>query len=448
MFIKNDKGESRRYYNGKIATVSRIDDDKKIFVKFDENEDELELELETWRNIRYNYDKEKDRIEEEELGAFKQYPIRLAWAITIHKSQGLTFKKAIIDAGDSFSPGQVYVALSRMTDLSGMVLRSRILPQSIRTDERVLTFSQQQFEDEDILAELKIEQANYVRNTLIKAFDLEKIHRLFAEHEEAVGSRLMPDDSSAGEWAREMLGKIEAQKDIAEKFIMQLSKLLQGDDDEPHSKLLERSIAAVNYFNSQIADWKKSIETQIAFFKTRKKAKKYLHILTDLFKLLQRKEKQLAQSLELTRGLAEGMELEKLLKLAENQLAPIVLVANAPEAPLKSKQGIKEPSSLITLKLFRSGNSIPDIAQQRNLVVGTIYSHLTEYISSGEIDILDLVQPSKFAVILEALESQTESGIKGIKERLGDTFSYDEIRAVSIFRKSLAAEKAPPLELK
>jgi ATP-dependent exoDNAse (exonuclease V) alpha subunit len=448
MFIKNDKGESRRYYNGKIATVSRIDDEKKIFVRFDESDDELELELETWRNIRYNFDKEKDRIEEEELGAFKQYPIRLAWAITIHKSQGLTFKKAIIDAGESFSPGQVYVALSRMTDLSGMVLRSRILPQSIQTDERVLTFSQQQFEDDDMLAELKVEQANYVRNTLIQAFDLEKIHRLFMEHEEAVGSRLMPDDNSAGEWAREMLQKIQAQKDIAEKFIMQLSKLLQGDDDEPHSKLLERSIAAVNYFNSQLSEWKKNIEAQIVFFKTRKKAKKYLHVLTDLFKLLQRKDKLLAQSLELTKGLASGMDLENLLTLAEKQYSPIVLVANEEIKQIKSKTETKEASSLTSLKLFKSGNSIPDIALQRNLVISTIYGHLTDYISSGEIDILDLVQPDKFQVILEALESQTEPGLKAIKESLGEEYGYHEIRAVSIFRQSLADEKIARAETK
>jgi hypothetical protein len=448
MFIKNDKGESRRYYNGKIATVSRIDDEKKIFVRFDENENELELELETWRNIRYNFDKEKDRIEEEELGAFKQYPIRLAWAITIHKSQGLTFKKAIIDAGDSFSPGQVYVALSRMTDLSGMVLRSRILPQSIRTDERILTFSQQQFEDEDMLAELKIEQANYVRNTMMQAFDLEKIHRLFTEHEEAVSSRLMPDDDSAGEWAREMKMKIQAQKDIAEKFIAQLSKLLHGDDDEPHSKLLERSDAAVHYFKSQLSDWKKSINTQIAFFKTRKKAKKYLHVLTDLFKLLQRKEKKLDQSLELTRGLASGMDIEKLLKLADNPYSPVELVAKEEIKQIKSKTETKEASSLTTLKLFKSGNSIPDIAHQRNLVVSTIYGHLTDYISSGEIDILDLVNPDKFPVILAALESQTEPGLKGIKEELGAEYSYHEIRAVSIFRQSLAEEKLSSKEIK
>ncbi len=444
MFIKNDKGESRRYYNGKIATVSRIDEDKKIYVRFDENDDELELELETWRNIRYNFDKEKDRIEEEELGAFKQYPIRLAWAITIHKSQGLTFTKAIIDAGESFSPGQVYVALSRMTDLSGMVLRSRILPQSIRTDERVLAFSQQQFEDEDMLAQLKIEQENYVRNTLIQAFGLEKIHRLFAEHEEAVGSRLMPDDNSAGEWAREMMLKIEAQKDIAEKFTNQLSKLLQSEDNEPHSSLLERSTAAVNYFNNQLSDWKKSIESQIAFFKTRKKVKKYVHVLNDLFKLLQRKEKLLAQSLEITRGLSAGLELEKLLKLAENQYSPIVLETNSEIKPAKNKPDSKEASSLTTLKLFKSGTSIPDIAQQRNLVVSTIYGHLTDFISSGEIDILDLVQPEKVSVILDALETGSDSGFKAVKEQLGDGYKYHEIRAVSIFRQSLAGEKELP----
>ena len=84
------------------------------------------LEKETWRSIRYLYNQEKDKIEEDELGSFKQYPIRLAWAITIHKSQGLTFEKAIIDAGASFAPGQVYVALSRCTTLDGIVLQSRI----------------------------------------------------------------------------------------------------------------------------------------------------------------------------------------------------------------------------------------------------------------------------------------------------------------------------------
>ena len=124
MFIKNDKGEFRRFYNGKIATVTKIEADK-IFVVPAGETAEMQLEKETWKNIKYNYNKEKDEVNEEEQGSFTQYPVRLAWAITIHKSQGLTFEKAIVDAGASFAPGQVYVALSRLTSLEGLVLYSK-----------------------------------------------------------------------------------------------------------------------------------------------------------------------------------------------------------------------------------------------------------------------------------------------------------------------------------
>ncbi len=105
----------------KSLPISRIAGEE-IYIRFEGDEHDMLLEKETWRNIRYQYNQEEDKIEEDEVGAFKQYPIRLAWAITIHKSQGLTFEKAIIDAGASFAPGQVYVALSRLTSLSGLVL--------------------------------------------------------------------------------------------------------------------------------------------------------------------------------------------------------------------------------------------------------------------------------------------------------------------------------------
>src|SRR5205814_424186 len=127
MFVKNDSSGEQRYFNGKLAVVKKISEEK-ITVSLSESHEELLLEKEEWKNIRYSLNKESNKVEEEELGSFTQYPVRLAWAITIHKSQGLTFDKAVIDAGASFASGQVYVALSRCRTLNGLVLLSRIHP--------------------------------------------------------------------------------------------------------------------------------------------------------------------------------------------------------------------------------------------------------------------------------------------------------------------------------
>ena len=125
MFIKIDSGENRRYYNGKLAHVYHIGSEGDIWVRLAPSPDqkapvEIKLEQHTWKSIRYKYNQDKDDLDEEELGSFRQYPVRLAWAITIHKSQGLTFERAIVDAGQSFAAGQVYVALSRLTTLDGL----------------------------------------------------------------------------------------------------------------------------------------------------------------------------------------------------------------------------------------------------------------------------------------------------------------------------------------
>src|SRR5690606_24550900 len=135
MFIRNDSGDDRRYYNGKIGYVKHIDSSgDSLIVAFKDDSEAVEVKREEWENIRYNYDKSRDTVEEEVLGTFAQFPLRLTWTITIHKSQGLTFDRAIIDAGASFAAGQVYVALSRLRTLDGLVLHSRIPPHSIRTD--------------------------------------------------------------------------------------------------------------------------------------------------------------------------------------------------------------------------------------------------------------------------------------------------------------------------
>lgn len=120
--------------------VTKIEEDK-ILVQCKNDDEDIEVHKETWENIRYSINKQTQQLEEEVTGTFIQYPLRLAWAITIHKSQGLTFDKAVIDAGRAFAPGQVYVALSRCTSLNGIVLKSNISDSGLHIDDRIIEFS-------------------------------------------------------------------------------------------------------------------------------------------------------------------------------------------------------------------------------------------------------------------------------------------------------------------
>ena len=175
MFVKNDPSGEHRYYNGRIGHVIFADDNR-LEVYCPGDADAIEVEPLEWENSRYKLNDETREIETEILGKFSQLPLRLAWAITIHKSQGLTFERAIIDASLSFAPGQVYVALSRCKTLEGMVLASQIPPQAIINDERVDDYIEHQEE----AAQRSIEQLptlkdEYYRYLLMELFDFKDI---------------------------------------------------------------------------------------------------------------------------------------------------------------------------------------------------------------------------------------------------------------------------------
>jgi ATP-dependent exoDNAse (exonuclease V) alpha subunit len=174
MFIKNDSDKSKRYFNGKIGVIAELDDHK-ILVNCTGESSEIEVKKEKWENIRYALNKSTRHLEEEVLGSFTQYPLRLAWAVTIHKSQGLTFEKAIIDAGEAFAAGQVYVALSRCTNLEGMILHSRIRSNSLFTDEKIQQFSKSCSTTDKLQKELEEAKAKYQQKILVSVFEFDRV---------------------------------------------------------------------------------------------------------------------------------------------------------------------------------------------------------------------------------------------------------------------------------
>lgn len=434
MFIKNDKGENRRFYNGKIGIIDRIDEyDKKIFVSFPNEKDLLEIEMETWRNIRYQYDNEQDEIKEEELGTFSQYPIRLAWAVTIHKSQGLTFEKAIVDAGQSFAPGQVYVALSRLTNLDGLVLKSKITPASIMTDERILQFAEQEEPEERIQRVLEDAQAIFTEQSLLQAFEWDKLTDAWQQHVEEFNHRMLLDQDKAVALSKEIQISLLKQQGTAAKFTGVLQDLLK-EGKVAYERMHERTSAAAAWFSKDLEEQviqkiKKHIEEE----KIKTRTKKYLKELKELLLIIERKKLQVQQTAAITEGLALQLDRKQLMERVSKLHSPIEVKTGEAEAP-KAKAAIGE-SKRISLQFFKEGKSIEEIAAMRNMARSTIEGHLAEFIPTGEIEITQLVNKDKLDIILKEVIQNPTATSSMHKEKLGEGYSYAEIKAAIMFHK-------------
>jgi hypothetical protein len=415
MFIKNDSSAEKKYFNGRLATIKKIEAEK-IAVLFENDPLPYVIKKETWKNLRYKLNS-SNQIEEEELGSYTQYPIRLAWAITIHKSQGLTFEKLIIDAGQSFAAGQVYVALSRCTSLEGLILHSRIERTSIKTDERIVAFSRQEAKADELQRVLDIEKETYMSNQLIDQFKFSKLILLAEEFFNLVKEKNIPNKNTVVTLATTIIEKAKTLENIAGKFIVELRTLFAN-------KIIEKELITTR------------VKKALSYFTT--------ELLNGLLIPLQKHKNELASASKVKQYLTalKSVEIDMYSFIAKlNNVVYDDIVFNEHKKAIenynpeiqKPIKPIKEnllPSAQVTFEMFEEGKNIEQIAVIRNLAQSTVEGHLAQYVRKGELDIYKMLNKEKVEIILKAIEKIGGHTIAPIKAILEDDISFGDIRAV------------------
>ena len=376
MFVKNDP--DKRFINGMLGEVEEVSDDS-IRVRLSGKDNIVKVEPTAWENIRYHMNEETHKIESTKIGSFMQYPIKPAWAITIHKSQGLTFDKAVIDAHEAFSPGQAYVALSRCRSLDGMVLSEKLTQRAIITDSIVDEYMNGAVQDIDALA----------RNINFEPFDYDRTTKETTVAKNANGHVTVVNTNvfdALKEWRTQVasVAGVSAYVVMYDRTLAELANALPERTSELDSI---HGLGPV-------------------------KIEKYGQALLDV--------------IHSSRN-ASNSRFDSIAKEAE---APIL-------EPVKKKKENKEKEKkektwVITYKMYKEGKTVMQIAQERSLTETTILGHLARYVESGDIDVHKLVSNDVIEKVSAYMSSRNGGAvaIKEVFEYFNETISYGDIRLV------------------